>query len=128
MPRIEMDELVPEDITFVFRGKEYVIDGDLDVDLTFDLTDLFIRYGQAEADGDRVEIRKTNTEMRDKLLAAFQTRDPALTDLPFGVMAYRIVLGQVLTALGLQIVQEDPPRPRTPAPRPRSRRSTGSRK
>ena len=127
MPRIELDEIIPEDITFAYKGKEYVIPGDIDVDTTFDLTALLIRHGAAEEKGDTEEVRAVNKEVEQKLLYLFQQRDPELEALPFGVIGYRFVLAQVLTSLGLLIVEEPetPPKPRR-AKRSPSRRSSGS--
>jgi len=129
MPRIVLDELVPEEITFVYKDREYVIDGDIDVDTTFDLIDLLGRFYEAEDGGDQKASRALNKEVERKLLALFQQREPSLEELPFGVIGYRHVLGHVLESLGLQIVTEpeDPPTPRPKSPS-RSRRSTGSRR
>ena len=127
MPRIELDEVIPEDITFAYKGKEYVIPGDIDVDTTFDLIALLGRHGEAEEKGDTPEVRAVNKEVEQKLLYLFRQRDPELEALPFGVIGYRFVLAQVLTSLGLLIVEEPatPPKPRR-AKRSPSRRSSGS--
>ena len=128
MPRIELDEIIPEDITFAYRGKEYVIPGDLDIDTTFDLIALLGRHGAAEAADDTEEVRVVNKEVEQKLLFLFRQRMPDLEALPFGVIGYRVVLAQVLTALGLQIVEEPetPPKPRRAKKTSPSRPSSGS--
>ena len=131
MPRIELDGIVPEDLTFVFRGDEFTIDGDIDVEKTFDLIDVYQRAVVIDSDpnAEVADQRKVNIEMRDKLLALFQARDPELTTLPFGTIAYRHVLAEVLQSVGLQIVQVDPPKPKPEKKTvPRSRRSTTSRR
>ncbi len=127
MPRIDLDALVPEEITFVYQGREFSIAGDVDVDTTFDLIDLLGRHGEAENKNDRAAVRAVNKEMERKLLALFQQREPELQSLPFGVIGYRLVLSQVLMALGLQLIEEDesPPTPR-PKRASRSRRLPGS--
>jgi len=128
VPRIDLDVLVPEEITFVYQDREYAISGDIDVDTTFDLIDLLGRHGEAEASDDRAAARAINKEMEETLLGLFQERQPDLDRLPFGVIGYRIVLSQVLQALGLQVLGLDDENPRTPRPKraSRSRRSTGS--
>ena len=126
MPRIVLDELVPEEITFVYKEREYTIAGDIDVDTTFDLIDLLGRHGDAEKQNDRGAARAVNKEIEGKLLALFQERQPDLEELPFGVIGYRIVLSQVLEALGLQVIDDENPPTPSPKRASRSRRSTGS--
>ena len=119
---INLDEIVPEDIEFSFRGENYAIPGDIDVDTTFDLVGIFGRFAEAEAAGDTEAMRAVNKELEGKLLRLFQLKDPGLESLPFGVIGYRHVLQAVLEAVGLQIVEGDPtpaPAPK-PGPRPRS--------
>lgn len=130
MPRINLDELVPEEITFSFRGTDYVIDGDIDIEITFALIDLFHRATEAETDPNITLAvqRDVNLAMRDKLLELFQARDPSIESLPFGTVAFRHVLAEVLQALGLTIVEDpQPPKPEKKTV-PRSRRSTTSRR
>lgn len=132
MPEINLDELVPEDIAFVRHGKRYVVDGDLDVDTSLKLVGLFMTAAEAEASGDVDAISASNNALKEYLLELFRIRDPALESIPFGVQSLREVVGQLLVAVGLQIVDDDkvvdPPKPRPKRAPPRSRRSTGSRK
>lgn len=129
MPTIDLDELVPEDINFTFKGDTYTIPGDLTVDQTFDVVSVWTRAAEAELTGDQDKIRKTNQALTDQLLQLFRIKHPDLESLPFGVAAYRAIVAQVLIAVGLTIEDEqDPPKP-SPAPaRARSRRSSGSRR
>jgi len=130
MPRIELDPLVPEKIVFGYRGRDYTIDGDISVDATFDLIDLFTRLAQVDG-GDVEAARQVNKEAEATLVALFQAEDDTIEELPFGAVGYRHVLGHVLEALGLQIVDEEPVAPPKPRPKmtpPRSRRSSGSRR
>jgi hypothetical protein len=127
---INLDELLPEDIVFTYKGRDYTISGDISIAATFDLVELFGRHAEAEEAGDLQAVREVNVELEEKLLELFQERDPDLTELPFGVMAYRHVLAHVLTGLGLQIVGGDgePAKPKVEKRAvPRSRRTTASR-
>lgn len=119
---VDLDVLVPEDVTFRFRGGDYTIPGDIDVEDTFRLLRLFNRSGELEDTvaslDEREQIEK---EIRDALLDIFRQRDPDLAKLPFGVMALRHVLLEVLKAIGLEFVPAeggaDPPKPGPKKPR-----------
>jgi hypothetical protein len=126
---IELDPLVPEDITFRFRGGEYSIPGDIDVETTFRLLKLFRRAADVEESEDLDAKEKVNLEVRDALLDLFRQRDPDLAELPFGVIAFRHVLSEVLQAIGLVYVTPDEEEPGTPTKRrpKRSPPSSGSR-
>ena len=131
MPEINLDVLVPEDIVFTFRDHRYAVPGDLDVDTSLKLVDLFVRAGEAEESGDVDRVATSNRELVAFLLELFRRRDPDLEELPFGVIAYRAIVGQLLVAVGLQIddgTVEGPTRPTRKQATVRSRRSTGSRK
>jgi hypothetical protein len=130
MPQIvELDELVPDDVVFRYKGTDYPIPGDIDVETTFRLLKLFQRAAEAEGSTDLDAREQVNIEVRDALLGLFQQRDPDLAELPFGVIAFRHVLSEVLQAMGLVFVAGDgegegpptKPRPKTP------RQSSGSR-
>jgi hypothetical protein len=129
---VELDELVPDDIVFRFRGSEHSIPGDIDVETTFRLLKLFKRAAEVEESGDLDASEKVNVEVRDALLGLFQQRDPDLAQLPFGVIAFRHVLSQVLQAIGLVFVspedEDDPPTKRGPKKSPRSSGSPRSSK
>jgi hypothetical protein len=144
MPQIvELDDLVPDDVVFRYRDKEHSIPGDIDVETTFRLLKLFKRAAEVEESDDLDAKEQVNIEVRDALLGLFQQRDPDLAELPFGVIAFRHVLSEVLQAIGLVFVPEDgegppnegpptKPRPKTPRPssgsRASSKRSTSRRK
>jgi hypothetical protein len=128
---VDLDALVPDDIDFQYRGKSYPIPGDIDVETTFSLIKMFEEASNAERSGASVEEREAlNLTLRNKLTELFRIRQPELTDLPFGTIAYQHILAEVLQAIGLQIAVEEPKTPPKPRARkqtvPRSRRSTGS--
>lgn len=126
---VDLDALVPEDIEFQFRGEKYLIPGDIQMEDTFKLVRLYEAAVAADA-GAIDERERANLATKAALDELFRVRQPDIQELPFGVMAYRHILAEVLELLGFQIVDETPPEPR-PKPKmavPRSRRSTGSRK
>lgn len=131
---VDLDALVPEDVDFKYRGESYVMPGDISVAQTFKLVRLYERAVAVDADPD-IDVReKAELDMEQALLELFRERDPDLAALPFGTLAYRHVLAEVLSALGLQIVPVDPPTPppnratRRAAQKKSSPRSAGSRK
>lgn len=130
MPRINLDDVVPEDIEFDYRGKTYTISGDLDVETTFKLIGLFGDLADAEVAGDRKKQLSVNGKLEQLLLDLFKEHDPSLEKLPFGVVAYRNVVTQLLGSLGLEVIGGDPPAdPSKPTAKKRAprRRSSGSR-
>lgn len=128
MPFIDLDQVVPEDITFKYRGADYVLDGDLDTEDVLILARLLDQAQTAETAGDLAAVQKLNPKIKQELLRLFQVKDPKLEALPFGAVAYQHVIAEVLKLMGFVLVEEDPPAP-TPAPnRSQRRRSTGSRR
>lgn len=127
---IELDEYVPEDLQFNYRGQSLSIPGDLSVDDTFDLLALFAESGRVEESGDLKKQRDYNKKLEQTLLAMFRRQQPDLERLPFGQRGLAQVLIEVLILLGLltRDVLDPPTRPAsTPAPkkakpRPRSRK------
>lgn len=128
MPEIDLDILVPEDITFKFRGKKYAISGDISSDATFKLIEFIQRFAalQSAPKQDMAKIKKLNDEIQTDLLALFQERDPSVKSLPFGQLAYAHVLREVLKAVGLEIEMQDPTPPEPTPNRATRRLSTRS--
>lgn len=141
MPEIrDLDDLVPEDVEYRYRGKTYTLPGDIDVEHTYRLVKLLGKSGELEAAqfaGETVFEEKPILEARqaldeqvaNELLELFQQSDPELAALPFGVTAMRFVLVDVLKALGFEFVPvEDEARPPARSPAKRSGQSKSSRR
>lgn len=130
MPIVDLDSLVPEDVVFSYRGAEYVLPGDLEMEAVLELAQLLQKSEEAESSGDIMAMTKLNPRIKKFLLSLFQVRNADLTELPFGAIAYQHVIAEVLKVGGF-VVEETPTPPAAPkktAPPARSRRSTGSRK
>lgn len=131
---VDLDAIVPEDVTFSFRGKKYLLPGDLDVEHTYKLLRCFTAAGKAEQGDDLGKRERAETQLRDALLELFRQRDPELAELPFGVKGLQIVLIEVLKAIGLEIQSGGEGPPTKPGPKrsrpskrsPRSAKSSGS--
>ena len=125
---VDLDKVVPEDITFQYRGREYVLDGDLATEDVLRLAQLLDQAQTAETAGDLDAVQKLNPKIKQELLKLFQRKDPTLEGLPFGAIAYQHVIAAVLELMGFVLVEEDPPTPTPEKPnRAQRRRSTGSR-
>jgi hypothetical protein len=120
---VNLDDYVPEDVDFTYRGSNYILPGDVDVDQTFELLSLFIEAEDAQA-GDLKRKHAYNKKVQATLLKLFQVRQPELENLPFGQMALSVVLRETLVVLGLIVVEPDPPVPPAPAPTPKPKRPT----
>lgn len=137
---IKLDELVPEDIIFVYQGKEYTVPGDLDTETVFrifkHLRAVLELRETREADGSipgEDEIKRAAKSLHDLLLDIFKVRDPDLESLPFGAKSLPIVTEAVLSRLGVgqeMLVEEGPvptarasrsPKKSSPASAPRRR-------
>lgn len=112
MEIVDLDELVPDDIAFKYRGKEWTIPGDLRTDQTLELYALLHRLAGAEAKGTAAELKRIIGQTEKALLPIFQVHHPELTELPFGAAGLGHVLRTVLSLIGLlQDVTPDPPAP-----------------
>lgn len=127
---VDLDELVPDDIQFNYRGETYTIPGDLRVDQTLDLYALLTRLANAEAKGGAAEMKRILDKAEAALLPVFQVHQPEMVQLPFGAAGLGHVLRRVLTLIGLlQVVPPgdgDDTNPPTPAPAPGPRKPRGS--
>jgi hypothetical protein len=124
MPEIvDIDELVPDDIQFKYRGETYAIPGDLRVDQTLELYKLLTQLANAESTGSEAELRRIIAKAEAALLPIFQVHQPDMEKLPFGAAGLGIVLRRVLQLIGLLQVGEagadvpDPPKPNRAARR-----------
>lgn len=132
MPRVfELDEMVPEDIVFRYRGADYLIPGDLDTELVLRLYRMFGDLLAEPTSGDEAED-ESNAErivlkVKEELLAIFQVLQPGMEKLPFGALGIRAVIRCILIALGVIAESPQPASPvkKTPA---RSRSSKSRRK
>jgi hypothetical protein len=83
VPRyIDLDDLVPTDITVRVRGEEYQLPGDVPVPEYLALT----RLAGEIVDGSE-NPEQAVVDLHDRLLALFQVHQPDLTELPVGPRA-----------------------------------------
>jgi hypothetical protein len=130
---VQLDDLVPQDITFVYRGDEYHVPGDLDTETVFKifqhlkgLTGLRGDDGKA---ADDEAIRRASDNLRKILLDVFRIRQPDLETLPFGTRSQAIITERLLSLIGLPGVGEaEEPVPTGRAKPSPTRSSPGSRK
>lgn len=109
---VNLDELVPEDIVFEFREKQYVVPGDLDTETVFKVFQhLRSLYDSRPEDGSPMTeeaVKQAAASLEDLLISIFQIRDPSLRGpLPFGARAMGIVTEKILAALGIGGDDED---------------------
>lgn len=105
---IQLDELVPDDITFVYRSKEYYVPGDLDTETVFrvfkylrEVVDLRTEDGGPM---DEASVQRSATRLEELLLSVFQIRDPDLRGpLPFGARSLPIITAKLLEAIGINL-------------------------
>lgn len=152
---VRLDELVPESIVFNFRGNDYEMPGDIDVDTTFVLQQLIVQMAQAEeavdaagamraqatkpAAIDRANraINKANAanaqitkKTEAEILKLFQVNHPDMEKLPFGATGFQAVLAHVLIKLGFasEATTDPTPAPKRSQPRKTSPRSSSSKR
>jgi hypothetical protein len=121
----DMPALLGEDIEYQYPDKTYTFPGDLDVESTYRLVELFQRMTEEPAN--LKEQKQLDLDLQAALLACFQLRDQSLESLPFGVKALRLVLNDAIGVLGLIVEEDDASPPPKATPNRRSRRSSGSR-
>lgn len=84
MPRyIDLDDLVPADITVRVRGEEYVLPGDVPVPEYLELS----RLAGEIADGGTDDPERAVVDLHDHLLTLFRVHQPDLEELPVGPRA-----------------------------------------
>jgi hypothetical protein len=119
MPEIiDLDELVPDDITFKYKGNEWTIPGDLKTGQTLELYSLLTKLARTEATGGAGELQRIIGRCETALLPIFQVHHPDLAELPFGAAGLAHVMRTVLSLIGLlqEVTPEPPPAPaKTPA-------------
>lgn len=126
MPEIvDLDELVPEDITFKYHGGTYTIPGDLRVDQTLELYSLLQKLAKAEARGGAAELAKIMRQVEAALLPIFQVHEPQMEQLPFGAAGLGHVLRRILVLIGLLEISDsgEAANPPVPAPKPAANRA-----
>lgn len=129
MTDLDLDELLPEDLTITFRNEKYVIPGDLSVESAFRLVAYRNQLGRSDSVAAQ---RKTLGEIEQFMLELFQQRQPAMTKLPFGVFGLTKVITTYLEHIGLEVTggeSGDPADPDDENPPNRAARrasSTGS--
>jgi len=109
---VKLDEILGEDITFVWREKEYIFPADISTALVWKMADLYERISASEKtiaekqaknepiDDDQAAYRKLIAETEAVLLEGLQEKDPSLESLPFGARGFQVVLATVLVQLG----------------------------
>lgn len=123
---VNIDQMIPEDVEIVYRGKTYTIPGDVDGETVFTLLNQFRALailGAESREGEDV-TKKLDTaakKLNELLLGLFQITDPELKELPFGTKSLPLVVREILVSFGL--VQEDdaadPPKRATSIPKTR---------
>lgn len=131
---VDLDALIPEDVTFAFRGDEYKIPGDIPVE---NMLRLIRAVGELERDAegegwDPQDAFEQDAEallkLGAELLALFQIRHPDMQTLPFtGGAALRVIVGELLRVMGV-VAGEEPDEDGESGPPPKSASSTGSRR
>jgi hypothetical protein len=115
---VNLDELLPEDIVVTYRGKDYPLPGDIDVESVFRLFAIFTALTTQPIDGKPEEmmeqIKSRFGDVNAELLALFRERQPDLEKLPFGIAGTGAVIKLILGQLGLSISNTGDP---TPPPR-----------
>jgi len=118
VPRyLDIDDLVPADITVRVRGEEYTLPGDVSVPAYLTLT----RLAGDVADGDAEDPEAAVIELHDRLLDLFHVHHPDLTELPVGPRALLPLVFRYLDAP----VEEDAAPVRPPRPAGTKTRSSG---
>lgn len=123
---VDLDELVPDDIEFHYRGQTYLIPGDMESEqvlLLYKLLTELDKLATAEGGEDVKRLERQNRRVKQALLPIFQLRQPALKELPFGGLSLRIVIRQLLTQMGMIAIAEPEPAdpPTAPAKKPAMR-------
>lgn len=131
---INLGELVPEDILFVYGEKEFVLPGDLDTETVFKIFAYFRDVMQLRVDGDekvrQADLIAASNKLHDLLLGIFQQRNPDLEGpLPFGARSLPIITEKILGRLGIGTEgplpedDEHPTVPASPSPKKKPRSS-----
>lgn len=126
---VQLDDLVPEDIVFVYREEEYVVPGDLDTETTlrvFKYLRNLVTLRDSREQGDipaEADVVKAASALQELLLSIFQIRNPSLTSIPFGAKSLPIVTERILGLLGISTAAEDLVEEGAPVPTGRASRS-----
>jgi len=119
VPRyIDIDDLVPADITVRVKGEEYTLPGDVSVPTYLTLT----RLAGDVVDGDSEDPEAAVIELHDRLLDLFHVHQPDLQELPVGP---RALLPLVFRYLDAPVTEEDAAPVRPPRPAGTRTRSSG---
>lgn len=110
MPRyIDLDDLVPADITVRVRGEEYLLPGDVPVPEYLALTNLASEIADQTSEDPEASV----VGLHDRLLALFRVHQPDLQELPVGPRALLPLVFRYLDAPAEQ--EEAEAAPPTPA-------------
>jgi hypothetical protein len=101
MQIVDIDEFVPDDISFKYRDHTYTIPGDLRTDQTLELYAMLKKLAETEGRGDAGELDRIVKKAEKALLPVFQVHQPEMTELPFGAVGLGVVLQTVLRLIGL---------------------------
>lgn len=119
MPRyLDIDDLVPADITVRVRGEEYTLPGDVSVPTYLTLT----RLAGDVVDGEAEDPESAVVELHDRLLDLFRVHQPDLQELPVGP---RALLPLVFRYLDAPVTEEVAAPARPPRPAGTKTRSSG---
>lgn len=94
---IDLDDLVPDDLEFRFRGETYVVAGDLSIETVLGLIKNLGRWTEAKNDK---ESQDALLGLERDLLVLFKERQPDLEKLPFGLQGVTQVTLALLRQIG----------------------------
>jgi hypothetical protein len=125
---VNLDDLVPADVTLTYRDVPYKLPGDPPVEYILGLWRAQQEIGQATTLEEQADA---TADLYDRLLRVFQVADPAVTRLPFGFKSLAAITGLLMELYGLAPAEdeedeEEEPDPLPPAAPTKSRRSRGS--
>jgi hypothetical protein len=132
---VNLDELIPDDLTIRVGGQDYELPGDIDTETTFKLDKLMRKLGEAETkvasadvtDEDRETAEKLTLEAQEIVLELFRIKQPDMEKLPFGARGFSQVLARILMRLGWGDLEVSPPPPNRAARRAKPKKSPPSR-
>lgn len=108
MPRyIDLDDLIPQDITVRIGGEEFLLPGDVPVPDYLELQ----RLSAGIVDGDTDDPEGTVVALHDRLLDLFRVHQPDMDVLPVGPRALLPLVFRYLDAPMDSPVEEAPARP-----------------
>lgn len=130
---LDLDAIVPDDLAITYRGESYAIPGDIDVETTYTLQDLYNGLLQAEgliegSEPNSDEARKLTLQLRGEILKLMQVRTPDVKEVPGGSRGLTAIALAILGQLGFVIPDVDAAEGNGGRPRPPTRRPPAKKK